>query len=149
MKKVAFVTYNTLGNLVSGWHTQDDRSALVLQNTKGEGSLIEGPIGRDNRMNQIGVLWSELQRSIPTLDHVVVYVGADGSQRAIAMAAQLPPSKVTFVACDCGLSIKEALIQASGMSEAGRILCACGGHYAMRGLFDHFMATGTLLPDSA
>lgn len=154
---VAFVTYNTVGDtLSSGWHDSNGRRALVLQNTKGESwGAGEAPGKRDssvpleqlgeNRRGQIGNLWGELQRVLTELDHVVVYVGARGSERAIELAAQLPPSKVTFVSCDCGLLAKELMIQVAGMDKAGRVLCECGGHRTMETLFRRFMVTGELL----
>ena len=145
MNKVAFVTYNTVDeNLTSGWHESEDRHAMVLQNTKGEGTRDGGPIGRDNRQEQISTLWKELQQVLSELDQVVVYVGTNGSERAIALASELPADKVTFVGCDCNLPMKEIMIQAVGLGKARRILCECGGHHTMKGLYDRFMATGTL-----
>lgn len=119
--------------------------ALVLQNTKGDGGLNRGHIGTERRREEIGILWEKLQESLPYLDHVVVYVGASGSERVIALAAQLPASKVTFVGCDCGLPNKEALIQAADLDDARRILCECGGRRTMKLLFQNFMETGELL----
>jgi len=147
MKKIAFITYNTLsGEISSGWHDGPrGRRALILQNTKGEGSRETGAaIGEANRREQICSLWIELQKSLPELDHVVIYVGSNGSESAITLAAQLPASKVTFVGCDCGLSYKEVLIRLAGLTEAGRILCECGGHRTMEKLYLSFMKTGKL-----
>lgn len=148
MKNVAFVTYNTVGgDLSSGWYSgPEGRRALVLQNTKGDGSPSSRAIGEGNRREQIGLLWIELQKSLPELDHVVVYVGANGSESAIKLAAQLPASKVTFVSCDCGLPFKEVLIQQAGLTEATRVLCECGGHRTMEKLYLGFMGTGALRP---
>lgn len=151
MKTCAFVTYNQLGegNIPSGWHEQNGYKALVLQNTKGRGALrgpdSRGGIGRDSRLEQIDLLWTDLEKALPELDHVVVYVGTNGSERAIELVGQhLPADKVTFVGCDCGLPIKELLIQKAGLPTAGRMLCACGGHNAMLSLYERFMATGEL-----
>src|SRR3990167_8889021 len=142
MEKVAFVTYNTVGeNLSSGWHGSNGRRALVLQRTKGDGRRSGGnanQLSSDGRREEVGILWGELQKALPELDHVVVYVGANGSQRAIELASTVPPSKVTFVGCDCGLPEKEFMIQQAGMDEAGRVLCECGGHLTMELLFKSF-----------
>lgn len=147
MNNVAFVTYNSVGdNLSSGWHESNGRRALVLQNTRGEGTRQSGPIGTERRREEISLLWGKLQEELPHLDHVVVYVGMNGSERAIALAAQLSTSKVTFVGCDCGLLKKEAMVQAVGMTDARRMLCECGGHRTMYGLYEQFMQTGELLP---
>lgn len=153
MKTCAFVTYNQLGegNVVSGWHEENGRRALVLQNTKGRGALrgpdSKGGIGRDARLEQIDLLWTDLEKALPELDHVVVYVGTNGSERAIELVGQhLSADKVTFVGCDCGLPFKELLVQAAGLPKAGRILCECGGHHAMLSLYERFMATGDITP---
>ncbi len=151
MKTCAFVTYNQLGegNISSGWHEKNGRRALVLQNTKGRGALrgpdSKGGIGRDARLEQIELHWAELAKALPELDHVVVYVGTSGSERAIELVAEhLPASKVTFVGCDCGLPIKELMIQSSGLNDAQRYLCGCGGHRAMEHFFKGFMEKGEI-----
>lgn len=158
MNSVAFVTYNTVGdNLSSGWHGSNGRRAFVLQNGRGERWAVDkfyqsdGPDYRrsahaDHVREEISALWRQLQEALPDLDHVVVYVGSQGSERAIALAAQLPASKVTFVGCDCGLEIKEAMVQAAGLRDAQRMLCECGGHRTMEALYERFMVTGELLP---
>ncbi|OGZ08207.1 MAG: hypothetical protein A3C93_00980 [Candidatus Lloydbacteria bacterium RIFCSPHIGHO2_02_FULL_54_17] len=157
--KTAFVTYNTVGHgeLPSGLHTSPcGAEALVLQNTKGEawgakrapGSYertpSEGKTLTANRQEEIGALWEELQKHATEIDHLVVYVGANGSQRAVALSAQLPPERVTYVLCNCSLPAKENVIALMGMSAARRVDCECGGHDTMRAIFDRFMERGTL-----
>lgn len=160
MKTVAFVTYNTVGgNIANGWHEgAEGRRALVIQNSTGNRWAVNAIVGPADELppdyrrsdqqfvdcvrDEIGALWGQLQQMLSDLDHVVVYVGSKGSERAIALAAQLPPSKVTFVACDCGLPIKEAMIQVAGMDAAGRVLCECGGQRTMERLFQRFMEAG-------
>ncbi|MSR78912.1 MAG: hypothetical protein EXS59_02080 [Candidatus Taylorbacteria bacterium] len=151
MKCVAFLTYNTVNeSLSNGWQEgPDGRRAFVLQNTKGDGTLKTGEIGATNRVEQISTLWTQLQEVLNRLDHIVVYVGARGSEPAITLAAKLPASKITFVACDCNLPMKELLIQSMGLREVGRLLCECGGHRTMQGLYNSFMQSGELLPRSA
>lgn len=160
MKNVAFVTYNTVGNgLLNGWHDGlADRRALLVQNTKGARwgaseeqvrPALDTPEAADRVRGEISNLWGELQTALPELDHVVIYVGASGSERAIALAAQLPATKVTFVGCDCGLPHKEALIRSAGMTAAQRVLCECGGHRTMERLYLRFMETGELLSAAA
>ena len=161
MQKVAFVTYNTVGDgLASGWHGSNGRRALVLQNGSGERWAVDSfyraegaDYSRRNHANhvvsEIDRLWGELQQSLSEIDHVVVYVGSNGSEHAIALAAQLPSSKVTFVGCGCGLPYKEAMIQTAGLADAKRMLCECGGHWTMGALFQSFMETGVLHPVAA
>ena len=157
MTTTAFVTYNTLANgVASGWHRAKGRRALVVQNTKGRPWAVkvfeEKPDDyrrSDPRYvglvrDEIGILWRKLQRALPKLDHIVIYVGASGSELAIQHAAKLPVSKVTFVGCDCALDRKTKAIQATGLQGARLIDCECGGRRTMAALYDRFMATGTL-----
>jgi hypothetical protein len=159
MERVAFLTYNQIGDgIANGWHESNGRRAFVLQNKResrwGARRNPDTPSGdqrltdeyADRVRDEIGALWDELQGELPNLDHVVVYVGSRGSEQAIALARQLPASKVTFVACDCGLPVKEICIQMAGLAEAGRVLCECGGHHTMMSLFEDFMAGGALMP---
>lgn len=160
MQKVAFVTYNSVGkNLPSGWHGQNGRQALVLQNSKGERWAVNELIGRgdvppdyerrdakytDLVKDEIGNLWVELQKALPELDHIVVYVGSSGSELAIQLASQLPAEKITLVGCHCGLPKKEAMVQTFGLGSCRRMLCECGGQRTMGQLFGAYMATGEL-----
>lgn len=145
LNKVAFVTYNTLG-IASGVHQHADREAFVLQNSTGRGSLAEGK--RTMNVNEIGDeisrLWEQIGQMSKELDHIVVYVGARGSERAIALAAQLPAEKITFIGCSCGLPAKEAMVQAAGLDKARRIMCECGGHKTMERMINSFLDTGSL-----
>jgi hypothetical protein len=155
--KTGFVTYNTVGEgLASGWHDgPSGRRALVLQNSKGEAWGAADPATYDytpsegdglvaRRDAEIRNLWGQLREALPELDHLVVYVGANGSQRAIAMAAVLPATKVTLVGCDCGIRLKTDLARSHGLAKAAWVDCECGGHRTMRKLFEAFMETGTL-----
>lgn len=155
MKTVAFVTYNTVGSgLSSGWHESGDLRALVLQNTKGRSWAAAQSVSKNSEQyvqetavvaGQIGNLWDTLAQEIPNLDHVVIYVGSDGSENAIALAAKtLPAQKVTFVGCSCGISHKLFLVADFGLAGAGWVDCECGGHRTMRAIFERFMATGKL-----
>ena len=146
MKSVAFVTYNAVGNNTpNGWMDGlDGRRAFVLQNTKGEGSLKGKPIGEQNRREQLEQFWKELQLVLPELDQIVVYVGVAGSERAFALASELPPSKITFVSCTCSIREKERMLEEGGLTDVGRVICECGGHHTLAKMFDQFMFEGTL-----
>ncbi|MBI4457791.1 hypothetical protein HY633_02410 [Candidatus Uhrbacteria bacterium] len=162
MKNVAFVTYNTVGDqLSSGWHDgPGGRRALLIQNTRGQrwgarsnpgvpsGGNRTTDESADRVRGEIDTLWGQLQQALSELDHVVVYVGANGSEQAIAHAAKLPASKVTFVGCTCGLPYKESMVRSAGLASARRVVCECGGHRTMGRIFTRFMETGELLPSS-
>lgn len=158
LKNVAFLTYNSVGEgLGNGWHASNGRRALVLQNTKGARWLADqGPLDPDGHATETGrvrdeisSLWDELQKGIADLDHVVVYVGSDGSEQAIALAAKLPEDKVTLVACGCGLFQKKVLARALGLPNPRWVRSECGGHRTMKSLYECFMETGELLPVAA
>jgi hypothetical protein len=157
MNNVAFVTYNSIGrNLPSGWHERGDRRALLVQGSENGGWAVDQFYNADPESydrsehvdhvrGTISNLWGTLQKALAELDHVVIYVGSHGSEQAIELASELPASKVSFIGCDCGLPIKEAMIQAAGLADAGRFLCECGGRRTMKALFELFMDTGVLL----
>lgn len=147
MNSVAFVTYNQIGNgLADGWHDRNGRRALVLQNTRGEGALNGGrPIGAERRREELELLWGKIQGVKQELDHVVVYVGVRGSERAIEFAAQLPAEKVTIVSCDCSVPAKVRMLMAAGLDLRRVVVCECGGHRTMEKLFENFMETGELV----
>lgn len=99
--------------------------------------------GDNNRIDTITSIWSELEKVLPELDHLVVYLGTNGSEKAIELAAQhVPAEKVTFVGCDCNLSHKEMMIQRAGLQNCGRLLCECGGHDTMKALYRVYMEKG-------
>ncbi len=169
MQTCAFVTYNTVGEngLTSGWHDgPDGRRALVLQNTRGErqaattdplNDFLAVTLGdasqvatvrerrSERRRDQIDTLWGKLQEALPELDHIVVYLGARGSERALELAAgSLAAGKVTLVSCGCGLEQKAQLVEEYALQDCGRRLCECGGYATMWALYNGFMATGDL-----
>ena len=159
MRTAAFVTYNTLGDrfLSSGWHDREDRRALVLQNTRGRSWAADQAIAKssgqydqecDTVRSEISDLWGQLQEHLHELDIIVIYVGSNGSEHAIALAANLPASKVIFVSCDCNLSAKRNAVQRTGLTEARWIDCECGGHQTMGRLYNVFMR-GELLTRAA
>lgn len=147
MKKFAFVTYNTLPNFSNGWMEGcDGNHALIVQDTKGDGALSHGRRTRslDEVRGAIASRWDDLDESLPTLDHLVVYVGSNGSEVAIERAAKLPVEKLTFVGCSCGIDRKEAMLQAVGLEGARRFLCECGGHRTMEQMIQQFLRTGVI-----
>lgn len=146
MKNVAFVTYNTLPNLPRGWVRNGDRSALIVQDTKGQGTLSDN--GRKRTLEEvrsaIEAQWEELDKSLPNLDHLVIYVGASGSELAIQRAKAMPVEKLTFVGCACGIDRKDEMLNEVGLGEARRFGCECGGHRTMELMVFQFMEIGTI-----
>jgi hypothetical protein len=156
----AFVTYNNVGDgsLASGWHSHEGREVLLLQNTRGYKWAVQEPAGgadrpppgydRDDTENvravksQIEQLWDALRAEADSLDFIVIYLGASGSERFIELAQGLPASKVTFVGCDCELGLKTRMIREAGLWEAGRIICECGGRRTLGHLLKRYLYTG-------
>jgi len=143
MSKIGFITYNTLPSFQNGWVKSTDglRSALVVQDTKGRGSLYEERRLRTTEevRAEIAKSWETLDKSLPELDRVVIYIGASGSEDAIERATKVPAKKLTFIGCSCGLEKKEALIQSAGLRDANRFLCECGGHITMTAMIQAFL----------
>jgi|SRR3989338_4532902 len=143
---VAFVTYNSLDGFPNGPIERNRRTALIVQDTNGRGSLSEGKRTRtkDEIKAVIEGQWNTLESALPNLDRLVVYVGAGGSGRAIELAAKLPPEKLTLIGCSCGIEEKEAMVQKAGLGGVDRRLCECGGHRTMIAMINVFLETGTV-----
>ena len=164
---VGFMTYNSIGKagtISNGAHETPERRAIVLQGSPKNtwaASTVDGgcevpPPGYDRDQsryvdfvsNEIDRLWIDLSQTIDELDHVVIYVGARGSERALELAAILPAQKVTLVMCDCDLERKLRLVSEVGdLRNARRILCECGGHMTLYQMFRHYLETGTVIPE--
>ena len=149
MNKIGFVTYNTLTGFKNGWVKSVDglRSALIVQDTNGRGSLDDEKRTRTTEEIRLEVAksWETLDESLSELDHVVIYVGASGSEGAIERATKVPAKKLTFIGCSCGLEKKEVLIQSAGLCDANRFLCECGGHRTMAAMIRSFLESETVL----
>jgi hypothetical protein len=143
-KKVGFVTYNFLTGVNSGWTHRNGRSALVIHNTNGRGSLAEGRRTRSTEEIQadIASIWGNLEKSLPELDHLVVYVGSNGSEKAIELAAKVPVEKLTFIGCSCGTTQKDEMLRAVGLGSARRFGCECGGHRTMTAMIEKHLIEG-------
>lgn len=156
----AFVTYNNVGDgsLASGWHSNEGREALLLQNTRGYKWAVQEPAGgadrpppgydRDDEKNvravksQIEQLWETLREQADSLDFIVIYLGASGSELFIELAQDLPASKVIFAVCDCDLGLKAQMVRNAGLLKSGRIICECGGRRTLGRLFESFLYEG-------
>jgi hypothetical protein len=153
--KIAMVSYNAIHGAVPGWNISGINEVLVLQNSKGEefaayqgiNSKEEFDKGTEIVKNEIKNSWGVLRESIPTLDHLFLYIGVNGSEEAIRLATkELPPEKVTYVLCSCNIFAKEKLISESGHKDARRISCQCGGQEDLGNILQKFLKTGSL-PD--
>lgn len=164
---VGFMTYNAIGRagtISNGTYETPERRAIVLQGSpkdtwavcKADGGEKIAPPGYDRDQsryvnfvsNEIDRLWTDLSRAIDELDHIVIYVGAKGSERALELAASLSPEKVTLVMCDCELGRKLYLVSQTGkLKEARRILCECGGNETFHRMFRCYLETGTVIPE--
>jgi hypothetical protein len=166
MQTAAFVTYNNVRDpqtkqpVESGWHDKDERRALVLQSTNSNTfaeactrllmglytpRVIDATI--DTTSQRIDQLWPVLTEVINTLEHVVIYVGVNGTEHAIKMASQLPIEKLVFLMCDCDIPWKRGLLADVGLQNAKTIIIReCGGEHSMGKAYRDFLETGTLPP---
>jgi hypothetical protein len=84
--------------------------------------------------NQVQFLASLLLPEISVYDKVVIYLGADSFEEAIAIADGLSPDKLVFVTCDCDLSRKQDFLDERGFSGSEIVLCECNDVKTMSAL---------------
>jgi hypothetical protein len=149
--KAAVFSYNTFASgQTNGLHVKDGNSVLLIQNISGD-TWGAAQFGRSDQMEAEGAslvdqLWGQLEVGLPELDHVVIYVGSHGAERAIerAGACGLDPTKATFVFCDCGKAKKQEMLRRHGFGSSSVIDSECGGHEAMLRAYDSLLESGTL-----
>lgn len=145
-----FLTYNTVGEpktYHNGTLSRNGHQAVIVQHPRG---MIWGvperaqadDLGRAACRTLVQELYSRTLGLEELPDHVVVYVGSDGSEGAISLAATLPPERVTFVMCACNWSQKLHLIAGAKMEAARIVRCGCGGHGTMERLLQQFLDCG-------
>lgn len=151
--RVAMISYNTfVKNEQNGWKTQDGNAVLLLQNEDGSQWGIPKGIkmetGTSACIAQVNSLWNQLAQSLPTLDKVIFYVGAQGAERTIELAAEhgLTPDRAIFVLCDCNIAKKMNLLRSRGFSSSKLIDCSCGGHIVMKNIYNTILE-GNALPN--
>lgn len=144
--KAAFVSYNAIPGYSAGWHENNGHRALVLPNTMGKEHATDSPGKRGAKavVNEIDRLWTQLRDVLSEIDHVVIYVGAQGSEYAIELASRIDSSKVTYVLCDCLLERKQKLLVGVGHAEARQIMCECSGTETMSRLCGEFLESGLI-----
>lgn len=99
----------------------------------------------EKRKETISDLYSQLTDVLPQMDHVVVYLGAGGSEKAIDLVSHLPLEKLTFVSCNCAFERKLEAVKRFGLENTRVVTCKCGGHETMHELYKSFMQTGNPL----
>jgi hypothetical protein len=176
--KAAFLTYNTVGEpglFQNGTTERDGHQAIIVQHPQGQrwGASVDGvnPVQSSPGLAPVGSPMGERQRDafvetrkaavasiyggfldetpLDELDFLVIYVGTNGSQGAIELAARVPKEKVRFILCDCGYFGKLKDIAANGMEEVPVLMCECGGRRTMARLVEEFFATGNVGPAQA
>jgi hypothetical protein len=169
---ITYNTVGDPGQVTTGWHTKNGHKAFVGQNSKNLawGATVNGrppiplypgePVSlakaktkkerkeliatEKKRGNVIRDLYSATWDEIAACDHLVVYVGAAGSEAAISLAAQLSEKNIVFVFCDCCLGYKQDFLASFGLADKKQIMCECGGRKTMHKLFTKFMQIGKL-----
>jgi len=167
-----FLTYNTVGDagtFANGPVERNGHRAIICQHPKGQrwatGSepvpdgvprclaeattevekqdMLANEAAREQAIRNLYAKVIGAQEELP--DFVVVYVGAGGSEGAIALAATLPHDRLRFVMCDCNWEGKIALLAQFGCCDgdgAQYMYCGCGGHSAMLRAVNQFLESG-------
>ncbi|MBI2645133.1 hypothetical protein HYW94_03095 [Candidatus Uhrbacteria bacterium] len=144
-----FLTHTTLGMGI--YHTgmeksvfENGRRAFVLQGLMSMD--LFGPCrsgGEEYVCEAIDYLFNELFNWSGTIDHLVVYVGAQGYESAIMFAAKFPHDKVTLVTCPCNTHEKAEVMARASFKKLHIVRSECGGWITMERLFHGFMDTGS------
>jgi hypothetical protein len=162
MKSVALVSYNVVvPNKLNGWKDtkKGDGRILLLQpeipTSSGQRMLYFGDNeeGRDAVRKIINGLWPTLDSNLSSLDRVVFYLGAGGSEAFIERVAESELfkslQKVVFFICSCKMQeyvnlIKKHKLNASKVFKCNMTANDCEGTQTMGSLYDYFMDTGEL-----
>lgn len=149
--KIAMISYNTfVKGSENGWKEGNGGSILLLQNQNGSAwglpQFVPPQSGAQFCRDMINCLWDKLREVLPTIDKVIFYVGSNGAERAIELAAEngLTPDRAIFVFCDCNYSVKAELIRSRGFSCSKVVGCERGGYSTMRRIYNDFLAEGKL-----
>ena len=162
MRTVAFVSYNvTKPNELSGWKSvkKGNGRILLLQpeipTSSGQRVLYfgENEEGKNKVRKIIDDLWPTLAKDFSSLDRVVFYLGAGGSEafieRVVGSELFKSPQKVVFFICSCKMQeyvnlIKKHKLNASKVFRCNIRANDCEGTQTMGSLYDYFMDTGEL-----
>lgn len=155
--KIAMISYNMFVDGESnGWKKKGRNRVLLLQNSTGKkwgttqtlpGSRAEATkLWEAETAAIVDPLWEQLKKELATIDKVVFYVGSDGAERVIELAREngLTPERAIFVMCDCNMGVKMGAVRQHGFSSSQIVNCSCGGHDAMRRIYDGALAHGSL-----
>lgn len=149
MATALFLSYNSIGQngeYPNGVLEENGHKAIIVQHPRGKNWAVPGVIPM-----QIGTALAEtaveelFKRAFGTdvePDAVLVYVGAEGSEGAIRLAAHLPQDKVGFVMCDCNMRAKAQMLHQHADHQTHILMCECGGQQTMGGLVKQFLQTG-------
>ncbi len=150
--RIAMISYNMFViREANGWKTNGDNAVLLLQNTSGKTwGLTQFGLTPREWSNEAGAivdpLWKQLESELPTIEKVVFYVGSDGAERVIELAADhgLTPDRAVFVCCSCNARTKREVISSRGFSGSPILHAVCGGHDEMRNIYNNVLNHGNL-----
>lgn len=141
--KLAMFSYNAFIEAINnGWKKGKSHEVLLIQDPQGKkwGTTQSGLRQAEYAAETQGHIddnWQELVSEITNLDLLIIYLGSNGSERAIELARRnkIPATKLIFVMCTCYLDRKEYILERCGYEAARKIGCECGGHETMRKLY--------------
>ncbi|KYK27240.1 hypothetical protein AYK26_04225 [Euryarchaeota archaeon SM23-78] len=141
-KKIAIISYNVIGK------GQYDNGVL-----KGKGVEIHiSQNGHKSKWAASQGSWKEKEEArkvvakdvvgmipLEEMDHVYLYVGADGGEEAIKQAKDVPADKISYVLCGCNYGMKKGMIKEFGKAQAEIIKCECGGREKLEQILKQYL----------
>lgn len=130
-QRIAIVTYNRIGEgqYENGLMERGDKQIYIAQNGHRSKWTACGNSSDDEkeraRRSVAGYVIKSLD--LADMDQIFLYVGSHGGEEAIKQTAQICPSKITYVMCDCNWDTKQRMISEQGNSQAKIQSCECGG----------------------
>jgi hypothetical protein len=131
-KKIAFVTYNRIGNgeYDNGVLKRNGIEIYIAQNghrAKWASGGQDAPPDQTD-LNRASAISDILERvSLEDMDHSYVYIGKKSGLEIISQTKNLPADKITYIMCNCQRYEKVKLIENIGNEDAKIIWCECGG----------------------
>ena len=129
-KKIAIVTYNRIGNgqYENGVIKTKDKEIYIAQNGHKAKWAASGGNDREKEKTRSMVAATTVRQiDLKNMDHVYLYVGANGGEEAIRQTRNMPADKITYVMCGCNYGMKERMVRDLGNDGAEIVRCECGG----------------------
>lgn len=88
--------------------------------------------------------FSQLEKVLPLLEQVVVYLDSTWWEWVLARVACVPRKKLVLLTCTCRLDAKEKSIGAAGLDDVPLLLVDCEGREGVRMVLHTFFEEGRI-----